>query len=57
MWPFSKINRLNGDLNDAHRKIALLEKRTIWLEKYLAGDQRKIAELMRRIEVLQGRKI
>jgi hypothetical protein len=57
MWPFSTIKRLRAALSEARGSVSLLEKRTIWLEKCLVSDQKKIAELMRRIEVLQGRKI
>jgi hypothetical protein len=57
MWPFSTIKRLRAALSEARGSVSLLERRTIWMEKCLAGDQKKIAELMRRIEVLQGRKI
>lgn len=57
MWPFSTIKRLRAALSEARGRVSLLERRTVWLEKCLVGDQKKIAELMRRIEVLQGRKI
>ena len=57
MWPFSTIKRLRAALSEARGRVSLLERRTVWLKKCLVGDQKKIAELMRRIEVLQGRKI
>jgi hypothetical protein len=57
MWPFSTIKQLRAALSEARGSVSLLQKRTIWLEKCLVSDQKKIAELMRRIEVLQKRKI
>ena len=56
MWPFSTILKLRSEIEDRERKIGILEKRSAWLEKVLAVDQRKIGELLRRIEIIEKRK-
>lgn len=56
MWPFSTILKLRVEIEDRERKIGILEKRAAWLEKVLAVDQRKIGELLRRIEIIENRK-
>jgi hypothetical protein len=56
MWPFSTILKLRAEIEDRDRKIGILEKRAAWLEKVLAVDQRKIGELLRRIEIIENRK-
>ena len=56
MWPFSTISKLRSDIENRNRRITLLEKRSAWLEKMLATDQRKITELLRRIDIIEKRK-
>ena len=56
MWPFSTILKLRAEIEDRERKIGVLERRSAWLEKVLAVDQRKIGELLRRIEIIEKRK-
>ena len=56
MWPFSTILKLRAEIEDRERKIGILEKRSAWLEMVLAVDQRKIGELLRRIEIIEKRK-
>jgi hypothetical protein len=56
MWPFSTILKLRVEILNRDREINLLTRRTKWLEGILATDQRKIGELLRRIDIIEKRK-
>jgi len=53
-WPFSKIKSLSLELDEEVKKTIRLEKKIYHLERAISMEQRRSAELLRRVRILEG---